>query len=236
MHHQPDGATFDIVLLLHVGCVVVGLVTTAAAAATASRLRRLLGSPLPLPEPLRRYFRPGVNWAGRTIYGIPVFGFVLLAMSDGAYALRQGWVLGGLGLFAAVALVGEGVMWPAERRLQAALAPGDAASGRVPRIGRPRGHGHVPGRRRGPGPARGGDRPHGGATLTGNAERDPLGVPFWQCVWPAHDSLARRLSRSRGPLRPEEARCCRRHRLHRSRHRCHRRSRRRLHHCCSRRS
>jgi uncharacterized membrane protein len=126
MHHQPDGAAFDIVLLLHVGCVVVGLVTAATAAATATRLRRLLGSPLPLPEPLRRYFRPGINWAGRTIYGIPVFGFALLAMSQGAYALGQGWVLGGLALFAGVALVGEEVLWPAERRLQLALAPTDA--------------------------------------------------------------------------------------------------------------
>ena len=61
MHHQPDGAAFDIVLLLHVACVVVGVVTTATAAATTTRLRRLLGSPLPLPETLRRYFRPGVG-------------------------------------------------------------------------------------------------------------------------------------------------------------------------------
>ncbi len=128
MQHQPDGAAFDVVLLLHVGCVVVGLVTTATAAATASRLRRLLGSPSPLPEPLRRYFRPGVNWAGRTVYGIPVFGFSLLALSDGAYALGQGWVLGGLAIFAAVALVGEGVMWPAEQRLQVALVPSDGAA------------------------------------------------------------------------------------------------------------
>jgi uncharacterized membrane protein len=128
MHHQPDGAAFDIVLLLHVGCVVVGLVTAAAAAATATRLRRMLGSTLPLPETLRRYFRPGVNWVGRTVYGIPVFGFALLGMSQGAYALGQGWVLGGLAIFAAIALVGEGVLWPAERRLQAALAgsPADA--------------------------------------------------------------------------------------------------------------
>ncbi len=128
MHPQPDGAAFDIVLLLHVGCVVVGLVTTATAAATATRLRRLLGSPLPLPDPLRRYFRPGVNWAGRTIYGIPVFGFALLAMSHGAYSLGQGWVLGGLALFAGVALVGEGVLWPAERRLQAALVSTESTS------------------------------------------------------------------------------------------------------------
>jgi hypothetical protein len=127
MQHQPDGAAFDVVLLLHVGCVAAGLVTTATAAATAARLRRLLGSPRPLPEALRRYFRPGVNWAGRSIYGIPVFGFSLLAMSDGAYALGQGWVLGGLAVFATVALLGEGVLWPAERRLQLALVPGDAA-------------------------------------------------------------------------------------------------------------
>jgi hypothetical protein len=125
MHHQPDGATFDIVLLLHVGCVVVGLVTTATAAATASRLRRLLRSSLPLPEPLRRYFRPGVNWAGRTVYGIPVFGFALVAMSQGAYALGQGWVLGGLAIFAALAFLGESVLWPAEQRLQIALARGN---------------------------------------------------------------------------------------------------------------
>jgi len=129
MHHQPDGAAFDVVLLLHVGCAVVGLVTTLTAAATAGRLRRLLRSPAPLPETLRRYFRPGVNWAGRLVYGVPVFGFALLAMSQGAYALGDGWVLAGLGIFAAVALLGEGLLWPAERRLQAAVAASDSAAG-----------------------------------------------------------------------------------------------------------
>ena len=129
MHHQPDGAAFDIVLLLHVGCVVVGIVTTATAAATASRLRRLLESSRPLPEPLRRYFRPGTNWAGRTIYGIPVFGLALIAMSQGAYALGQGWVLGGLAIFAALAYLGEGVLWPAEQRLQVALSENDRGGG-----------------------------------------------------------------------------------------------------------
>jgi uncharacterized membrane protein len=109
----------------------VGLVTTATAAATAGRLRRLLGSSLPLPDPLRRYFRPGTNWAGRTVYGIPVFGFALVAMSDGAYALGQGWILGGLAIFAALAFLGEGVLWPVEQRLQIALARGDDDGGTV---------------------------------------------------------------------------------------------------------
>ena len=49
MHHQPDGAAFDIVLLLHVGCVVAGLVTSTTAVATSGRLRRLLRSPAPMP-------------------------------------------------------------------------------------------------------------------------------------------------------------------------------------------
>lgn len=122
MHNQPSGAAFDIVLLLHVACAVVGLVTVATAAATARRLGRLARTGAPLPEPLRRYFRPGINWAGRTIYGIPVFGFALLAMSRGAYSLRNGWVLGGLGLFAALALLAEGVLWPTERHLQDLVA------------------------------------------------------------------------------------------------------------------
>lgn len=126
--HQPDGAAFDIVLLLHVACVVVGLVTTTTAAATASRLRRQVRSAGSLPEPLRRYFRPGVNWAGRTIYGIPVFGFALIAMSQGAYALGDGWILGGVALFAGAALLAEGVLFPAERRLQVALAGTDSGT------------------------------------------------------------------------------------------------------------
>lgn len=130
MHHQPDGPAFDVVLLLHVGCVLAGLVTTTTAAATATRLRRLVRASAPLPEPLRRYFRPGVNWAGRTAYGIPVFGFALLAMSQGAYTLGDGWVLAGLALFVAFALLAEGALWPAERRLQVALATVGPAAGR----------------------------------------------------------------------------------------------------------
>ena len=154
MHSQPSGPAFDVVLLLHVACVVVGIVTVATAAATARRLGRLARTGAPLPEALRRYFRPGVNWAGRTIYGIPVFGFALVAMSQGAYALGDGWVLGGLALFAALALLAEGVLWPTERRLQLAVAaagppaagPGDGPAERAGG-GRRRPHGASGGRR-----------------------------------------------------------------------------------------
>jgi len=133
MHHQPSGAAFDVVLLLHVACVLAGLVTTVTAAATASRLRRLLGAGAPIPEALHRYFQPGVNWAGRAIYGIPVFGFALLAMSDGAYALGDGWVLAGLVLFLAAAALCEAALWPAERRVQTAVSE-TGAGARSPEV------------------------------------------------------------------------------------------------------
>ena len=122
VHHQPDGPAFDVVLILHVGCVVVGLTTTVTAVVNAARLRTLLSTATPFPETVRRYFRPGVNWAGRTLYGIPLFGFGLLPLSHGAYGLRDGWVVGGLTIFVGVVLIAEGALWPAERRLQVSLA------------------------------------------------------------------------------------------------------------------
>jgi hypothetical protein len=122
VHHQPVGPAFDLVLILHVGCVVVGLVTLVASLSTAIRLRSLLRQASPFPDALVRYFRPGVNWAGRTVYGIPLFGFLLLALSHGAYGLRQVWVTSGLVILVAVVVLAEGTLWPAERRLQVALA------------------------------------------------------------------------------------------------------------------
>jgi hypothetical protein len=129
VHHQPEGPAFDLVLILHVGCVVVSLVTLVASLSTAVRLRSLLRQASPFPDALVRYFRPGVNWAGRTVYGIPLFGFLLLALSHGAYGLRQGWVMSGLVILVVVVVVAEGTLWPAERRLQVSLAaPFDGGS------------------------------------------------------------------------------------------------------------
>jgi hypothetical protein len=128
VHAQPQGPAFDIVLLLHVGCVVVGLATVVTSAATAARLRRLLRVGRSLPEAVVRYFRPGVNWGGRLLYGIPIFGFALLAMSHGAYALSDGWVSSGLAVFVVVVVLAEGVLWPAERRIQASVSSGSATA------------------------------------------------------------------------------------------------------------
>ena len=128
VHAQPQGPAFDIVLLLHVGCVVAGLATVVTSAATAARLRRLLRVVRSLPEAVVRYFRPGVNWGGRLLYGIPIFGFALLAMSHGAYALSDGWVASGLAVFVVVVVLAEGVLWPAERRIQGSVSSGSTST------------------------------------------------------------------------------------------------------------
>jgi hypothetical protein len=122
VHHQPNSPGFDVVLIVHVACVVVSLVTLVASAVTASRLRTVAAGGGSLPEALARYFRPGVNWAGRSLYGIPVFGFLLLALSHGAYSLSDGWVLSGLFIFVVMVLLAEGVLCPAEHRLQVSVA------------------------------------------------------------------------------------------------------------------
>ncbi len=85
---------------------------------------------------MRRYFRPGVNWAGRALYGVPVFGFALVAASDGAFDAGDAFVAVGLVLWLVAAVLAEVVVWP----------------GRAPDPGR--GHGAV-----GRGGARGGDGP-----------------------------------------------------------------------------
>jgi hypothetical protein len=113
---QPTGAAFDIVLILHVLCVVIGGGTAIVAAIEAARLQRVT-SPDGLTGGLRTYYSGGFNWAARTLWGVPVFGFALLAMSHGEDRLGQAWVLIGLALWLVAAGIAESVLWPEERRL-----------------------------------------------------------------------------------------------------------------------
>ena len=101
----------------------------------------------PGSEPVRRYYRPGVNWAGRVLFLVPVLGVALMAMSHGDWSFGDGWIAIGLALWAGVAVVAEMALWPAERRLQEAVADPAAArarSGRRARRG-PRGTAAGPG-------------------------------------------------------------------------------------------
>lgn len=123
-------ALYDLILLAHVLAVFVSLVILALAAASAWRLSQLAPD-VPVPEVLARYYRPGINWAGRMIMAVPVFGVALVAMSHGDWSFSDTWVIIGMAIWLAAAGISEAVVWPAERELQASLA-GDA-----PEVDRP---------------------------------------------------------------------------------------------------
>lgn len=122
----PTGPAFTVVLVCHVAAVLVALVAVIAGAVAALRVLRAGGE---LPRSVRAYFSPGVNWTGRVLYLVPVFGAALLAMSGGAYRPGASWVVWGIGLWAAAAVLAEAVMWPAERKVQRGLA---ASAGAAP--------------------------------------------------------------------------------------------------------
>ena len=186
MHHQPDGAAFDIVLLLHVGCVVVGLVTTATAAATASRLRRLLGSSLPLPETAAALL-PARDQLGRPHR----LRHPRLRLRPGRHEPGRLCARAGLGARGSGHLRRPGVRWAkgcCGRRSSGCRSPSRGPTTTVAGDGhradaRSRRHRHVAGRRRGARPAGGRDRADDRATLTGTAEGDPRRVPFWRSSW-----------------------------------------------------
>jgi uncharacterized membrane protein len=120
--HARDAA-YDVVLLAHVLAALAGLGAVVVAGAYALALR----SSGPGSTVVRRYYRPGVNWAGRVLFLIPVLGVALMAMSSGDWTFSDGWITIGLALWAAVAVVAEMVLWPAERRLQTVVSAPSAA-------------------------------------------------------------------------------------------------------------
>ncbi len=113
---------YDLVLLAHVLTAVVGLVALVVAAGSALALRGVLTRGAPVPEALARYYRPGVNWAGRVLFLVPVLGVALLGMSGGQWDFADAWVVVGMAAWALVAVAAEAALWPEERRLQEAVA------------------------------------------------------------------------------------------------------------------
>jgi hypothetical protein len=114
-----DKPGFDLLLVAHGGCALFGFGALVTSGIQAIRLRR--AGPGGPGVTLLRYFAPGVNWVGRALYGVPLFGVALLADSGGHLRVGDAWVLAGLSLWTLAALLAEGLVWPAERRIQSAL-------------------------------------------------------------------------------------------------------------------
>ncbi len=134
------GPLYDTVLLAHVLAALASVAVVAVAGAQALVLRR---SADPSPA-VRRYYRPAVNWAGRVLFLVPALGATLVALSGGAWSYGDTWVVVGLVAWAAVALAGELVLWPTERRLQQLVAVRPAAAARPAPFGTSVGPGTPP--------------------------------------------------------------------------------------------
>ena len=129
---DTNSPAYDLVLLAHVATAVVALAALSVAGGSALALRGALVRGEGLSDALVRYYRPGANWPGRTLFLVPVLGFVLLAMSGGQWNVGDAWVSVGLAAWSVVAVLAEAVLWPSERRLQEVVALPDpmTASGR----------------------------------------------------------------------------------------------------------
>ncbi len=119
---MPTGPGFDIVLVLHIVVAVIGLGAVVVSGVQAQRLHS--AAPGAVAANVTDYFAPGVNWAGRALVAVPIFGFVLLVLSGGVFTLKEAWVQIGLVLWVAATGWAEGVLWPGERRVQALVSTG----------------------------------------------------------------------------------------------------------------
>jgi uncharacterized membrane protein len=104
------------VVVLHVLSAVVGFGAIFLTGVYAGLARRRAS------EAVRRYFRPGVNWAARSVYLVPVLGVVLVEISHGADRFAQLWVWVSLLLWVLAAALAQAVVWPGEARVQQLVA------------------------------------------------------------------------------------------------------------------
>ncbi len=129
MRHAVNSPLYAVVTAFHVLAAVVGFGALGVTGTYAHAARRA-ASPSSVAS-LGRFFRPGRNWAARTVFVVPVLGGLLLALGHGQDGGRLfPWL--GLGIWTAAVGVASAAMWPAEREIQRALASGAPRSGGPP--------------------------------------------------------------------------------------------------------
>jgi hypothetical protein len=127
---RANNPGFDVLLLCHIGSVLASLGIVVVSGVQAGRLLAL-GPSDRAPASLLGYYAPGLNWAGRVLYLVPVFGFALVGTSGGVAELGDAWLLSGISLWLVSAGLAEWRLWPAERRIQRLLVPDEAVLDRA---------------------------------------------------------------------------------------------------------
>ena len=110
---------YVLLLVAHTLCAVIGFGALGATGVSSARAR---AARAPYEnEPLQRYFRPGLNLAGIALWGIPIFGGLLLVVGDRA-AVHRAYPWIGLGCWAVVLGLATAVIWPEQHELRTLFA------------------------------------------------------------------------------------------------------------------
>jgi len=122
----PKSTVYDLMLLVHIGVALIALISMIAASVAARSLRRTpAGQAWPLAG--ARYFSPGPDVVGRTLYLIPLSGAALIGLSHRAITLHDAFVLVGLVLWALVAATAELAVFRPGDRLRTLVGSDDRA-------------------------------------------------------------------------------------------------------------
>ena len=113
-----SGPLYDLLLVAHVLCAVIGF---SALLATGAYARAVRASEDPFgSEQLLRYFRPGHNLASFALYLVPLFGLGLI-LRAGHGIWSKPFVGIGLGIWLVAVGLATSTLLPAERAISNAL-------------------------------------------------------------------------------------------------------------------
>jgi hypothetical protein len=107
-------AGYNVFVLLHVICVIVGYGAVAVDSLATGQQRRFSG-----PEAqavAQAGYGTSVKLATRVLYGVPIFGIVAVSLSKGDVSMGEAWISAGFGLWLASIAVLHAVVVPGRRR------------------------------------------------------------------------------------------------------------------------
>jgi hypothetical protein len=114
---------FDVALIVHVLVAVVALVVLGSSYVAAMSLGGLRAGEA-WSDASERFFSPGPEIGGRTIYLVPLTGFALLGMSGGEFSMSDPFIGIGLALSVLAIAAGEAFVFPSAKKLADVISIG----------------------------------------------------------------------------------------------------------------
>lgn len=106
---------FDLLLILHIVCVIVGYGAVAYDSLGAGQARRFAGAEAYAVA--QAGYTTSAKAAQRFLYGVPVFGIAAVAASNGRFSFADLWVSLAFAVYVASLGALHGIVLPAQRRV-----------------------------------------------------------------------------------------------------------------------